>query len=497
MSSAGAVRPPSGSYDVREKRSSNPPTHAPLGGRVLSRLSSRSSRSSWQDRTSTSPVDASPAKSASSAKKGKCVCVCHDESNDGIPSFCKGAASVWCPLHPSNPLLATNKYVLMFGNLGLPHFDRHRRHYQGLALGWTILAFFFTVFGALGNVNDKSLMRISFWAWGRTYSDLFRKDEEGNFAEVWIGLRGFSARNCLFIEETDEHPDPAFTDDLGGIRFNCTHDVYAWEDPESLFTPPQSEAQEAQEEYQDAAFGRCRQTCLGAWGGLTLSCITMCFAMIGSTNRMRFAADSPQQKILGCFPETLGAVTLFLSLIDMDARCLTPLVRKYSGDYQDFGTGMEYDKMNWLRGGGFWAYWAFCFSGCCIRALIHWLTPLPGMGVGAFTFRLPEMDGVVHGANIAGKLVIDGIRDTGIEVGEHVKTSTIDVLSSIGQAVSLSKTQAKKNRKLTATHIPVMTEGIKGAGGVLVRKLSLAPQPESNWASRPPSFEGSEGKLEV
>jgi hypothetical protein len=169
-------------------------------------------------------------------------------------------------------------------------------------------------------------MRISFWAWGRTYSDLFRKDEEENFAEVWIGLRGFSARNCLFIEETDEHPDPAFTDDLGGIRFNCTHDVYAWEDPESLFTPPQSEAQEAQEEYQDAAFGRCRQTCLGAWGGLTLSCITMCFAMIGSTNRMRFAADSPQQKILGCFPETVGAVTLFLSLIDMDARCLTPLV---------------------------------------------------------------------------------------------------------------------------------------------------------------------------
>jgi hypothetical protein len=68
------------------------------------------------------------------------VCICHDESNDGIPSFCKGAASVWCPLHPSNPLLATNKYVLMFGNLGLPHFDRHRRHYQGLALGWTILA---------------------------------------------------------------------------------------------------------------------------------------------------------------------------------------------------------------------------------------------------------------------------------------------------------------------------------------------------------------------
>jgi hypothetical protein len=119
------------------------------------------------------------------------------------------------------------------------------------------------------------------------------------------------------------------------------------------------------------------------------------------------------------------------------------------------------------------------------------------MGVGAFTFRLPEMDGVVHGANIAGKLVIDGIRDTGIEVGEHVKTSTIDVLSSIGQAVSLSKTQAKKNRKLTATHIPVMTEGIKGAGGVLVRKLSLAHQPESNWTSRPPSFEGSEGKLEV
>ena len=61
----------------------------------------------------------------------KFVCICHDETQDGIPSFCKDDASTLCPLHPLNPYLAANKYMLMLGNVGMPHFDRNRRRYQG------------------------------------------------------------------------------------------------------------------------------------------------------------------------------------------------------------------------------------------------------------------------------------------------------------------------------------------------------------------------------
>jgi hypothetical protein len=367
-------------------------------------------------------------------KRKKCVCVCHDETDDGVPFFCKDKSSIYCPLHPLNPLLSANKYCLMFGNVGFPHFDRNRRHYQGFALGWTILAFFFTMFGALGTLNEENLLRISFWSWGRTYKQLIKTSSTDDYSEIFIGLRGFLARSCVFTNFTSPH-----TDTSGGLPFNCSTEIYPWVD-ERAFTFDETDTDVAEElAYQKDMFGRCNVACLGTWGGAVLSCFTMIFAMIGASNRMRFFADSPQQKLLGCIPDTIGSVTLALSLIEMERTCLGPLRAEHGHNFVDPNTGEMFETITWLRGGGFWTYWGFCFSGCLFRALIHWLTPLPGMGVGAFTFTMP-----LHMAQSGGHRLRDALEKVSNEawiVGKN----------GLDGAVALSKMTHQMNRRMTRT----------------------------------------------
>ena len=47
------------------------------------------------------------------------VLPCFDETDDGVPPFCKKDKR--CPFNRENQYLAQNRWVLMFGNLGLPY----------------------------------------------------------------------------------------------------------------------------------------------------------------------------------------------------------------------------------------------------------------------------------------------------------------------------------------------------------------------------------------
>ena len=102
--------------------------------------------------------------------------------------------------------------------------------------------------------------------------------------------------------------------------------------------------------------------------------------------RCRFASDAPQQKILGCVTDTFGAVSLGAALVTFERSCYSSMSRDVFSDPIE-RRNYSYD---WKMGPGYLWYWIFCFSGGVIRAVVHWLTPLPGMGVGAFTFKLPK-----------------------------------------------------------------------------------------------------------
>mmetsp|Transcript_22166 Transcript_22166/g.46321 ORF Transcript_22166/g.46321 Transcript_22166/m.46321 type:complete len:418 (-) Transcript_22166:33-1286(-) len=299
-------------------------------------------------------------------------CCCYDEENDGIPPICK--KNKWCPFHLENPIFADNKYVLMFCNIGWPYFDRKRRQWQGFAFGWTLTAFIFTIFGCLAVINDKEVLRASFWSWAKSYSGFYKPESGENYAELFMGLRAYYANSCVWTNVTGTEFESDTRPEDDGFMYKCTEAVVNW-DPKSSG--------------QTAWAGKCAEASLGAWFGAILSCFTMIFAMIGAIHRMRFVADAPQQKLLGCITDSIGTVTLALTLMNLEKDCFRKLEES---DFVDpIDPSIVYPKMYFLRGGGYLIYWVFCFSGCLVRAVIHWLTPLPGMGVGAFTFRLPEM----------------------------------------------------------------------------------------------------------
>ena len=162
----------------------------------------------------------------------------------------------------------------------------------------------------------------------------------------------------------------------------------------------------------------------------------MIFAMIGAIHRMRFIADAPQQKLLGCITDSIGTITLALSLMSLEKDCFRKLEES---NWEDpLNPSIVYPRMYFLRGGGYLIYWCFCFSGCLVRAIIHWLTPLPGMGVGAFTFRIPEIgfkrsvselvhdleEGIHHG--------VENLRHGLEEMGKSVRDVTNSIVEGDG-----------------------------------------------------------------
>jgi hypothetical protein len=85
---------------------------------------------------------------------------------------------------------------------------------------------------------------------------------------------------------------------------------------------------------------------------------------------MRVIADVPVQKLLGIGADTLGTLGLINALITFGASCSSPLNSSYSNN------GLE---PHFWSGPGVYCY-SFCVITGSFRAMIHWLTPLPGKG---------------------------------------------------------------------------------------------------------------------
>jgi hypothetical protein len=128
--------------------------------------------------------------------------------------------------------------------------------------------------------------------------------------------------------------------------------------------------------------GDCRDVAVKNIPAAFFSCATLCFALYGTVNRMKFVSDCPVQKILGCITDTWGAISLLSMLIEFNVNCVWTLPA------QSKGYTLEY-----IRGPGFYMY-TFCMLSAFVRAVLHWLTPLPSQGVGC-RMAIPTKDETV------------------------------------------------------------------------------------------------------
>ena len=114
----------------------------------------------------------------------------------------------------------------------------------------------------------------------------------------------------------------------------------------------------------------CRESAESTEVGSFITCFTLLFACIGVMNRMRFSSDAPVQKMLGMVTDTWGALSLLWTMSAFSEAC-----------YSDIPQNIGPYELDVSLGPGFWAY-MFCAFAASHRALMHWLTPVPGMGSG-------------------------------------------------------------------------------------------------------------------
>lgn len=127
----------------------------------------------------------------------------------------------------------------------------------------------------------------------------------------------------------------------------------------------------------DTGMDGCRAAAAGTAFGAYTTCATLLFALMGTMNRMRFSADANIQKALGMITDMCGFISLLLTLIEFGGRC----IRDIPTDYGGYTAVVEV-------GPGYLCYY-ICLFGALMRAVFHWLTPVPHRGSGC-TPKLPE-----------------------------------------------------------------------------------------------------------
>ena len=300
-----------------------------------------------------------------------------------MPPPCRGTGrKIWCPFNSAHPLFATSKFALLFMNIGFPYFDIQRRRFMSFAFIWTLVGFIIVLYGCLAVFNNEYIIRATYWSMGASYEGILPV-KGFDYKTVFIGLRGYVLSECYnttdsFYTEIKLDGTPDYELSTNFDDFECDNAVYSWYD-----------------DVHDIAWaGDCPAACDKTVMTAITSWFPMIFAMIGALNRMRAASDAPQQKILGCITDSFGAVSLAFALTAFKTGCHETMEREnvVLGVNPITLEGVTFERINWWRGGGYWVYWLFCFSGGVVRATLHWLTPCPGCGAGMMTWKLPELD---------------------------------------------------------------------------------------------------------
>lgn len=274
------------------------------------------------------------------------VLPCWDESDDGVPPPCKGPAPVpwWKVFNPHNRYTNDNLIMISFGNVGFKYFDERRQYWMGAAMWSTLLSIGFTVTGCFALSTNTSIVKNTHWVYVEA------KDTSlGEQFLVYVGLR-----SLVFVSE----PCTVLQCERTSFPFDGAD---AWPNT-----------------FVETAMADCRTVADGTAFGAFTTCATLLFALMGTQNRMKFSSDANIQKALGMITDLCGFISLMATMWNFGDLCYTNIDRSYPG----------YSGISVYMGPGYWGYMV-CLFGAFMRALFHWLTPLPGKG-GGCTPALPD-----------------------------------------------------------------------------------------------------------
>lgn len=267
-------------------------------------------------------------------------CACFDEDDDGIPCFCRHQL---CPLDHRNKYLNDNNYIRQIGEIGYTYFDSRRKYFLGMASLVTVIAMVLTTFGCCALSTDPTVIKRVYWAAGTMTNVTSNQDYA-----LYIGLRSVVVVGCRFVPGYDSYPPSCMTESIIWTDPNCLQGITA------------------------GACESCANIATSMWLTAFMSCFSLIFALLGALTRMRVKADVPVQKLLGMGADTMGSLSLAFALFTFENGCFKNLTLNSSNLVM---------RSNFWLGGGYACYLICCLSGF-VRAIVHWLTPLPNKGKG-------------------------------------------------------------------------------------------------------------------
>lgn len=281
---------------------------------------------------------------------------CFPETDNGIPPGC---CYKYCPLNHANPITNDNDCVRKISPFGYQYFDVNRKIALGIASMITIMTIFLTLWGCFALSTSRPIVQRTYWA-GGTGTNLTTSQE----FSMYVGLRSLEYVNCSFVPGYDNYGS------------NCVRTSYIFGESECSNGPVST------------ACTACSSAATAMWVTSVMACFSLLLSFLGAQTRMRVISkydislfdifksvflllgDVPVQKMLGMFAEVWGVLTLAYALFTFQYECFAHLHSAFN--VADVST-------NFWIGPGLWCYALCCASGM-VRAIAHWLTPLPGHG---------------------------------------------------------------------------------------------------------------------
>lgn len=323
-------------------------------------------------------MEGAPPHPADGCEERCCPCFWLDENSIEEPNPPPVPVLGWV-FDPQNRLLNDNRRMRIFGAVGTRWADAHRKQLMGLALMLTVVSIPVAVLGCFGaGSNDETVVSHANWAYAWVMYNRTTSGVGCTGVSAEIGLRSIVFETCLW-DDCEEGAD-AWKQDMS----HCAVERQNWDRAARLCDGDDG----AVGIFDCAAINGCHRSASGGgewsqWVGSQqqnayVTCFTLVFALMGCLTRIRWRQDSNFQKLIGCLPDTLTAVTGVAGLNGFVTDC-----------YGRFdGSTYGGRDVNFSLGVGYKAFWC-CWAAQVGRALIHWIVPVPGGGGGMCTFREP------------------------------------------------------------------------------------------------------------
>lgn len=289
--------------------------------------------------------------------------------DDGVPIFCKWWSS--CPLNHDNRLLNDNAWCFKFGNIGLKGFDDRRGLFWNIMAVLTVICMALTAYGCTAMARNDAAVMATHWASAHGSSPA----EAGGRLDVsvYIGLQRMVLVETLVgnatTTTTRQHYDYEMDLRRAWLGFSMQHGALS-EDVSDVDTC---------EGMLEHACEACREAAASMQVCALLGCVTLLCSLLGTMNRKKSVSDSNCQKVIGMITDTGGAYALSQAMLNFRFECIRSMPSVVDGTALTYTTGPG----------------AYCYLVAAVvamsRAVLHWLTPAPGAGVGLCRWKLPEL----------------------------------------------------------------------------------------------------------